>query len=150
LLRPVQLHRIEPHLHAVTIGACRNLPIGGKQRQLAVPLAPFIEGFDQAVPSLKLTIIDLAEIQHLSMDHLATGATLVFDNIPVSVFFAVFDASVESQDHANQPTPASIGEKGTWSTLQPIGDRAQLIRLAFSRRRPAKTAIRGRQVVKLG
>ena len=107
----MQLHRVEPHLNAITIGACRNFAIGGKQRQLAVPPAAFIKGFDQAVPSLELTIIDLAEIQHLPLDHLATGATLVLDDIPVAMLFAVFEASVESQEHANQPTPTAIIEK---------------------------------------
>src|SRR6266852_3063215 len=114
LPRPVQLHRIEPHLHAVTVGACRNFAIGRKQRQLAVPPAAFIKGFDQAVPSLELTIIDLAEIQHLPLHHLATGATLVLDDIPVAMLFAVFEASVGSQEHdANQPTPTGIIEKDT-------------------------------------
>src|SRR5712664_3813141 len=137
LPRPMQLHRIEPHLHAITIGAFRNLAIGRKQRQLAVPLATFIKGVDQAVPSLKLTIIDLAEIQHLPLHHLASGATLALDDIPVAMLFAVFEASVGSQEHdANQPTPTGINEKGTWSTLQAIYDRAPLIRLAFSRRHP--------------
>jgi len=147
----VQLHRIEPHLHAITIDACRNLAIGRKQRQLAVPLVPFIKGFDQAVPSLELTTIDLAEIQHLPLDYLATGASLVLNNIPVAMLFAVFEASVRSQEHdANQPTPASIIEKDTWSTLQTICDQASLIRLAFSSRRPVKIAVRKRQLVKLG
>src|SRR6266849_8521845 len=112
LPRPVQLHRIEPHLHAVTIGACRSLAIGRKQRQLAVPPAAFIKGFDQAVPSLELTIIDLAEIQHLPLHHLASGAAFVLDDIPVAMLFAVFEASVGSQEHdANQPTPTGITEK---------------------------------------
>src|SRR5215475_13478166 len=88
----MQLHRVEPHLHAVTIGVFRNLAIGGKQRQLAVPLAAFIKGFDQAVPGLELTIIDL-------------------NDIPVAMLFAVFEASVGSQEHANQPTPTAIIEK---------------------------------------
>jgi len=35
--------------------------------------------------------------------YLATGATLVLDNIPISMLFAVFEASVGSQEHdANQ------------------------------------------------
>src|SRR6516164_3382688 len=109
----MQLHRIEPHLHAVTIGAHRNLAIGGKQRQLAVPLAALIKGFDQLAPGIALAVIDLAEIQHLPLDHLATGATLVLNDIPVSMLFAVFEAPVESQEHdANHPTPtAPIGKR---------------------------------------
>jgi hypothetical protein len=44
------------------------------------------------------------------------------------MFFAVFEASVESQKHdANQPTPTATNEKDTWSTLQTICDRAPLI-----------------------
>jgi hypothetical protein len=44
------------------------------------------------------------------------------------MFFAVFEASVESQKHdANQPTPTTTNEKDTWSTLQTICDRAPLI-----------------------
>jgi hypothetical protein len=56
--RPVQLHRIEPHLHAVTIGTGRNLAIGRKQRQLAVPLAAFIKGVDQLAPRIAQTVTD--------------------------------------------------------------------------------------------
>ncbi len=112
LPRPMQFHCVEPHLHAVTVGACRNLAIGRKQRQLAVPLAAFVKGFDQMVPSLELAVIDLAEIQHLPLDHLATGAALVFNDIPVAMLFAVFEASVGSQEHdANQPTPTGVIKK---------------------------------------
>src|SRR5713101_100847 len=108
----VQLHRIEPHLHAMTVGIGRNLAIGRKQRQLAVPPAPFIEGFDLLAPSFALAVIDLAEIQHLPLHNLAAGATLVLDDIPVAMLFAVFEASVESQEHdANQLTPSRIIEK---------------------------------------
>jgi hypothetical protein len=72
----VQFHRVEPHLHAVTIGAGRNLAIARKQRQLAMPPAAFINGIDQLAPSFALAVIDLAEIKRLPLDHLATGATL--------------------------------------------------------------------------
>jgi hypothetical protein len=96
LPRPVQFHRVEPHLHAMTIGAGRNLAIGGKQRKLAVPLAPFIEGIDCLALGFALAVIDLAEIKHLPLDNLAAGAALVLDDIPVAMLFAVFEASVES------------------------------------------------------
>jgi hypothetical protein len=48
----MQLHRVEPHLHAVIRGVRWNLPIGGKQRQLAMLLGAFIKGFDQTAPRL--------------------------------------------------------------------------------------------------
>src|SRR5215467_6222900 len=95
----MQFHRVEPHLHAITVGACWNLAVGRKQRQLAVPTAAFIKGFDQVAPRLELAVIDLAEIQHLPLDHLATGAALVLDDIPIAMLFAVFEASIVSQEH---------------------------------------------------
>src|SRR5262249_23694091 len=63
------------------------------------PAAAFIKGFDQLAPSLALAVIDLAEVQHLPLHHLATGAALVLDNIPVAMLFAVFEASVVSQEN---------------------------------------------------
>jgi hypothetical protein len=92
----MQLHRIEPHLHAIAIGGGRNFMIGRKQRQLPVPSAAFIEGFDRLTPSRALAVIDFAEIQHLTLDHFATGAALVLNDIPIAMLFAVFEASVVS------------------------------------------------------
>jgi hypothetical protein len=77
-----------------------------------VPPAAFIEGIDQLAPSLALAVIDLAEIEHLPLDHLATGTALVLDDTPVAMLFAVFEASGESQEHdAKQPTLTGIIKK---------------------------------------
>src|SRR5262249_24473519 len=111
LPRPVQFHRIESHLNAVTIGAGRYLAIGRKQRKLAMPPAAFVTAFDLLAPGLALAVIDLAKIKHLSLDDLAASATLALDDIPVAMLFAVFEASVEAQEHANQPTPSGLLEK---------------------------------------
>jgi hypothetical protein len=43
LPRPVQFHRVEPHLDAITIGAGRNLAIGRKQRKRCLDPA-FLRG----------------------------------------------------------------------------------------------------------
>ncbi len=88
-----------------------NGAIGGKQEQLSVPLSVFIEGFDVPTPGFMLAVVDLAQIQHLALHHFAAGTALVLDNIPVTVLFAVFEASVESQEHANQFSPNKIDEK---------------------------------------
>jgi len=69
-----------------------------------VPPAAFIKSLDQLAPRLALAVIDLAEIKHLPLHHLAAGTTLILDDIPVAMLFAVFEASVESQEHANQLT----------------------------------------------
>jgi hypothetical protein len=61
-----------------------------------VPAAAFIKSFDQAAPRLELAVIDLAEIQHLPLDNLATGAALVLHDIPIAMLFAVFEASART------------------------------------------------------
>jgi hypothetical protein len=71
-------------------------------------------------------------------------------NGPVAMLFALFEASVEPQEHANQPTPNKGGQKDTWSTLQAICERAPLIRLAFIRPHPRKTVAAQRELVKSG
>src|SRR5258707_3958080 len=98
------------------------------------------------IQALELAIIDRARIPHLPLDHLATGAALVLDDVPVTMLFAVFEASVESQKHdANQPTPTGIIEKDSRSTLHAICDQAPLIRLAFLAPHPRKFAVQGCQ-----
>ena len=46
LARPMQFHRLKPHLYAVAFGMRRNRAIGRKQRQLAMPPRIFIKGLD--------------------------------------------------------------------------------------------------------
>ena len=61
------------------------------------------------------------------------------------MFFAVFEASDESQEHANQLTRHKADEKETWSTLQASCQRAPLMRLAFLRLHPTKIVAGGRE-----
>jgi FkbM family methyltransferase len=84
----------------------RKIPRDRQETPPAGGVAGFLhQNFDHSVPSLELAVIDLAEIQHRRLHHLATGAMLVLDNIPeVAMPFAVFEASVGSQEHdTNQP-----------------------------------------------
>src|SRR4029077_11745434 len=112
LPRPMQCHRVEPHLDAKRPGMLGNPAIGRKQRKLRMAERPLIEGFDLTTPSLMLAVVDLAQVQHLSLHHPAASTSLALDNIPIAMFFAVFEASVESQEHdANQLTPNQTNEK---------------------------------------
>jgi len=107
----MQLHRVESHLHTMRLRMLRNHPIGGKQGELSMPLRAFIESFDLTTPGLMLAVIDLAEIQHLALNDLAAGTAPVLDDIPITMLFAVFDAFVESQEHANQLSQKNSQEK---------------------------------------
>ena len=108
---PMQLHRVEPHLHAMSLRVFGKRSIGRKQGKLFVVASVFIEGFDLPTPSFMLAVVDLAEIQHLALHHFAAATSLVLDNIPIAMLFAVFEASIEAQEHANQFSPNKIDEK---------------------------------------
>ena len=84
----------------MSLGVGGNRLIGGKQSQLRVLLASFIKGFDQIAPGLALAVVDLAEIQHLPLHHLATSTAFALNNIPIAVLLAVLQPSVASQVHA--------------------------------------------------
>jgi hypothetical protein len=107
----MQLHRVEPHLHAMSLRVFGKRSIGRKQGKLFVVASVFIKGFDLPTPSFMLAIVDLAEIQHLALHHLTAATSLVLDNIPIAMLFAVFEASIEAQEHANQFSPNKIDEK---------------------------------------
>jgi hypothetical protein len=66
---------------------------------LRAPLRLFIERLDHPAPRLALAVVDLAQIQPLALHDSAIGAALGFDDVPVAVLFAVFEAPVASQIH---------------------------------------------------
>src|SRR5271157_2993523 len=112
LARAMQLHRIEPHLHAEARGVIRDASLGREQRELARPLALLVEGLDDPRPSPMRAVVDLAQIQHRALDHPAAGTAPAFDNAPVAVLFAVFPSPSESQVHTGESTLKTAPEKG--------------------------------------
>jgi len=107
----MQLHCIEPYLHAMCLRVFRNAAIGRKQSQLRVAACSFVKSFDRTTPIVMLAIIDLAEVQNLPLYHFAASTTLVLDDIPIAMLLAIFEASVEPQEHANQLTQNKADEK---------------------------------------
>lgn len=98
----MQLHGIEPNRNPITLRMVRNGVIGGKHRQLGRPLRPLIESLDHAAPRLALAVVDLAEIQYLPLHHLAAGAALALDNVPIDVLLAILEPSIALQIHAHE------------------------------------------------
>jgi hypothetical protein len=76
---------------------------------LRPPSRVFIEHLDHPAPSLVLAVVDLAQIQDLALHDSAIGTALGFDNVPVAVLFAVFEAPVASQVHNAAPLYAKPG-----------------------------------------
>src|SRR5271169_6697140 len=99
------------HLHAMRLRVFGNRTIGRKQGQLGVAARPLIKGFDRTTPILLLDVVDLAEVKHLALHHSAASTALALDDIPIAMLFAVFEASVKSQEHANQLTQNKADEK---------------------------------------
>src|SRR5208283_6179417 len=50
-------------------------------------------------PGFLLAVVDLAEIEHLALHHLAAGAALALDNAPVPMLLAVLETPIRSQIH---------------------------------------------------
>ena len=90
----MQLHLFEPYLYTKACGEVGQLPIGRKQCQAHGPFAILIEDFDRPTPALTLSIVDLSKVKDLPLDKLATPATAILHNVPVPMFFAVFDSRV--------------------------------------------------------
>jgi hypothetical protein len=88
LPRPTQLHRLKPHLHAISFGVLRHAAVGRKQSKLPVSLIVCVQRLDDTTPIRVLAVIDFAEIQHWPLHHLAAGTALALHNAPVTVLFA--------------------------------------------------------------
>ena len=90
----MQLHLFEPYLYAKPGGEVGQLPISGKQGQRHGPFAILIEDFDRSAPAFALSVVDLSKVKDLPLDKLATPATAILHNVPVTMLFAVFESRV--------------------------------------------------------
>src|SRR5208337_4545173 len=127
--RPMQLHGPEPDLHAMALGVIGQRSIGGEQGQLSGLLRPLVEGLDHPAPGFLLAVVDLAEIKHLPLHHLAAGAALALDNAPVAANFET--ASLNRLAFRPLPTPKFTAclpqlRKSGWSRVERIIARVEV------------------------
>src|SRR5690606_16854872 len=87
------------YLHAKLACVIWNLLIGGEQRQSPLLLMALVEGFYRLQPSLALAVVDLAQIQHVSIDDSPARKAPLLRNAPVAVLFAVLESSMTLQVH---------------------------------------------------
>jgi hypothetical protein len=99
LPRPMQLHRLKPHLHAISFGMLGQVAVGREQSKLPVSLIVCVQCLDYTPPIRVLAVIDFAEIPHRPLHHLAASTALALHNAPVTVVFSVLNPSCESQIH---------------------------------------------------
>src|SRR5260370_27910786 len=122
----MQRDAIEPPLNAMRGDMRRHRAIGGKQGHLGRPLCRLVERLDDPAPRRPLAIVDLPQIEHLPLHHLAPGAALTLYNVPVDMLFAVFASPVPLQVHAAASTAGPAGsncpalEYTRFHTLTPL------------------------------
>src|SRR5262249_49674085 len=98
--RQVQLHGLESHLRRRRFGVFGDCAISGEQRQLLGSPAPFVKGIDDPAPGFPLAVVDLSQVENLSLYDLATRTAFALDNIPIEMLFAVLQPSIAFQIHA--------------------------------------------------
>ena len=98
LTRPAKFHFINPDAHD-RVAVLLNLAFCGYQRDGASRLLPLIENLDTPAPRHLLVIVDLAEIEHVSLDNAALGYTPVLNQTPIVMLLAILFAHAASQKH---------------------------------------------------
>src|SRR5277367_1559208 len=87
-----QPHLAQPNRNHVAIENRRD-PILGKQRDLC-RLPAFVEHLDRSAPRRPLAVVDLPEIEHLSLNYAPTLGAPVLDDRPGPMHLAVFAANL--------------------------------------------------------
>jgi hypothetical protein len=134
----------------MSLGLRGNRLIGGEQRQLGMPLALLIEGFDQMAPGDALAVVDLTQIEDLPLNHLAASTASALNDAPITVLLTVLEASVPSQIHRALIQRKSAIRQEAWSPLQRFCSEAPLFRLVFIALQQAKIAAGGHELGKWG
>src|ERR1700722_7243820 len=101
LTRPAKPHLGEPQQdYIVAFG--RLAVILREQRKRARAADVWVEHFDGLAPSLGLGGIDLAEIEHVTLDHATAIEALVLGDAPIEMRLAVLSPFGSSQKHSGK------------------------------------------------
>ena len=71
-----------------------------------------LEDFDCLQPCLTLTIVDLPEVEDLTLNHASTGHPAVLHHAPIPVLLPILLPIRAAQKHACRIPPAQIPDKG--------------------------------------
>ncbi len=116
LARAPQLQGTESDLYHIAIQR-RCSAVFREQHHLRRRTLILFEHVDAPAPSRLLRIVDLPEVEHLTLHYAPIGDPAVFDNAPVTMLFAVFDSLLGTQKHANSvgkiPLPFNNLNKAT-------------------------------------
>jgi hypothetical protein len=98
LTRATQPHAAQPDRNHVTVENRRGTVLG-EQRDL-FGFSVLVEHFDHPAPGGPLAVVDLAEIEHLPLNHAPARNAPVLDHRPGPMLFAILAANLVAQKHA--------------------------------------------------
>ena len=89
----------QAHLHAALSRVNGNVPVGRKESQTHLLLALGIKDLDAAQPALLLTVVDFAQIEHVTLHDAPTAATPTFHDGPIPMLLAVLEPAMTFDMH---------------------------------------------------
>ena len=95
----VEFQLIDFYLDNFT-GQFRSFPIRGKQGHLPAFIFIALKHINGLAPRCMLAVIYLAKIEHLSLNNTVVRHSMVLNDTPVAMFFAVFKTLFSSKKHA--------------------------------------------------
>ena len=96
--RVLQPHLIHAHMNHLVFGGLYR-SIFWKQRDRARLLA-ILQNIYRAPPGLSLAVVDLTQIENMSLRYTPVCKAMILDDAPVAMFFAIFDTRLLAQKHA--------------------------------------------------
>ena len=99
LPRMLQAQLTQPHLQRVHL-ARRRSAVRGKQGQLSRLPVPLIDHRNRALPRHPLAVVDLSEMQHMPVRHLAPRIAPALHHRPTPMRFAVLAPRPAFEEHA--------------------------------------------------
>jgi len=97
---PGELQLVQAHLHGGRVGGGGSAVLG-KERALAGVALLFIEDLDGLLPGGVLGIVDLAQVENVTLRHRAPDAA-AFDNGPGAMLLAVLFSGAAFEKHGGQ------------------------------------------------
>jgi hypothetical protein len=100
---PRSTHRqcVQPYRHHRAV-QLRRCTVFRKQRHGARCTSPVLQDLNASAPRLALRVVDLAQIENMSLYYSAAARALALDDAPVAVQLAVFLADFGTQKHAGE------------------------------------------------
>ena len=88
----MQAEVFESNADADVCCVCGDQAVPRKKCHLPVLAAIIVEAFQNTAPRLPLAVVDFGQVEHGPQDDFAACAPSIFNNRPIPMFFAVFEA----------------------------------------------------------